>query len=154
MNPSTHTIVEGLWTRFKGLALALHRQDRLETAHDFVGWLEALPADEAQIADIAMSLTLRALHVATDPLNFRILRRLRQDTSVPLAVLMTETGLSRLPLHERINVLMQAGLAVQELESDDVRATQLTDGVVDMVEVIQDGLGQTISRRLPEIVRG
>jgi len=41
MNPFTHTIVEGLWVRFKGLAL--HRQDRLETAHDFVGWLEALP---------------------------------------------------------------------------------------------------------------
>lgn len=152
MDTLYRTLIEGLWVRFKGLALALHRQDRLETAHDFVGWLEALPADEAQIADIALSLTLRALHVATDPLNFCILRRLCQDTSVPLAVLMTDTSLSRIPLHERINVLMQAGLAVQELESDDVRATQLTDGVVDLVEGIQDGLTRAITDRLAEIV--
>ena len=65
---------------------------------------------------------------------------------------MAETGLSRIPLHERINLLMQAGLAVQELESDDVRATQLTDGVVELIEQIRDGLQQAIEERLVEIV--
>ena len=152
MEPLLSKIVEGLWSRFKGLALALHRQDRLETARDFVGWLESLPDDEEQIAEIATSLTLRALHVATDPLNFRILQRLRREGTVSLKALMAETGLSRIPLHERINLLMQAGLAVQELESDDVRATQLTDGVVDLIEEIRGGLQRAIEERLVEIV--
>lgn len=144
-------IAEGLWARFKGLALALHRQDRLDTARDFVGWLEALPADEAQVNDIALSLTLRALHVATDPVNFGILRRLRRETVVPLSGLMAETGLSRIPLHLRLGDLLQAGLAVQELESDDVRATPLTEGIVDLVETIQNGLHQTIKGWLSEL---
>lgn len=147
-----NTIVEGLWARFKGLALALHRQDRLETARDFVGWLEALPADEAQIADIALNLTLRALHVASDPVNFRILQRLRRESSVSLTALMADMGLGRIPLHDRLHVLMQVGLAVQELESDDVRSTQLTDGIVDLVEHIQRNVQQAIADWLPEVV--
>lgn len=152
MSTLTHPIVEGLWSRFKGLALALHRQDRLETAHEFVGWLESLTKDEAQIADIALSMTLRALHVATDPVNFRILQHLRKEDSISFATLMSETGLSRIPLHERISVLMQAGLAVQELESDDVRATQLTGGVVALIEQLRAGLQQAIVERLSEVV--
>ncbi len=152
MDTLYRTLIEGLWARFRSLALALHRQDRLETARDFAGWLETLPGDEAQIADIALSLTLRALHVATEPVNFRILQLLHQETSVPFSALMADTGLSRIPLHERINVLMQAGLAVQELESDDVRASQLTGGVVELAGILQEGLRKAIAERLPEIL--
>lgn len=144
-------LVEGLWLRFKSVALALHRQDRLESAQDFAGWLNALPADDAQVGDIALNLTLRALRVATDPVNYRILRRLRAETGVSVSELMAGTGLSRIPLHEHISDLMQAGLVVQELGSEEVRATQVADGVVDLVEVTRNSLHQTIMERLQEI---
>jgi len=46
---------------------------------------------------------------------------------------------------------MQAGLAVQELESDDVRATPLTGGVVELVEHVQQVLREAIEAWLPEV---
>ena len=144
-------VVLGLFSRFKSLALALHRQDRLETAHDFVGWLERLQENGDEVDEIALDMTLRALRTATDPLNFLILQRLYRENSVSMRALMEVTGLGRVPLHERVNALMQAGLAVQELESDDVRATPVTGGVVELVENLQEALREAIQAWLPEV---
>ncbi len=144
MDDTKHRIATALFPRIRSLILVLDRQDRLETAHDFVGWREALQDDEAQITRIARHATLRALHVATDPLNFHILQRLARHNRVAMKNLMQEAGMDRIPLHERINELMQVGLAVQELESDDVRATPLTEAVVTLVEGITQELASMI----------
>ncbi len=136
-NTLVSAIASALFPRVRSVILALDRQDRLETAQDFVGWLDALREDPAQVEELAEQAVLRALRVAADPTNFRILRRLAESTSVPLRALMEDLNLGRVPVHDRINELMQAGLAVQELESDDVRATPLTEAVVTLVESVK-----------------
>lgn len=134
------TIAGALFPRIRSVILALDRQDRLETAQDFVGWLDALREDSAQVEELAEQAVLRALRVAADPTNFRILQRLAANSNVPLRALMEDLNLGRVPVHERVNELMQAGLAVQELESDDVRATPLTEAMVALVQSISQEL--------------
>ena len=143
-NTLVSAIANALFPRVRSIILALDRQDRLETAHDFVGWLEEVKGDKGQIAEIAEHMVLRALRVAADPMNFRILQRLAQGSSVPLRALMDELGVGRVPLYDRVNELMQAGLAVQELESDDVRATPLTEAVVALVEEVRETLAAMV----------
>ena len=143
-------IIEGLFARIKSLVLALHRHDRLETAQDFNGWFERLTENREEIADIALHMTLRAIHVASEPTNFRLLQRLQREQTVSLRSLMNTTGMSRVPVHDRINTLMQAGLAVQELESDDVRITPLGEGVVRWLEELIHDLERSIYQWLNE----
>ena len=137
-------IVEGLFTRIKSLVLALYRHDRLETVQDFNGWFETLVEREDELADMALHMTLRALQVASDPVNFRLLRRLKQENTVALRALMAEIDAYRVPTHDRVNILMQAGLAVQELESDDVRITPLGEGIVTWIEAVAQGTAQRL----------
>ncbi len=130
-------LAKGVFDRLKTLLLALDRQDRLETAQAFVGWLQSLPEDAHQVDEMALHMVLRAFRAASDPVNFRLLRRLREDTAVALPALMAEVGLGRVPVYDRVSELMQAGLVVQELESEDVRITPLGEGLVDLVEAIR-----------------
>lgn len=152
METPEQAIVEALWARFRTLARALHRQDRLETARAFPGWLEALPEDAEQIGAIASSLVLRTLAVASEPANVRILRRLDGEAAVPVARLGADLGLSRVPLYLRMGVLLQAGLVVQELESEDARCSDLGTAVLSLLDALQTRLADVISERLPEVV--
>lgn len=152
METPERAIVDALWARFRTLALALHRQDRLETARAFPGWLEALPENKEQIAGIASSLVLQTLSVASDPANSRILRRLDGEAAVPTADLGADLGLSRVPLYLRMGELMQAGLVVQELDSEEVRCTDLGTAVLALLDALQTRLAEAISERLDEVI--
>jgi hypothetical protein len=147
----TEMAADGLWGRFKGMVLAMDRLDRLESATDFVGWLDALPDDQEQIDEAATELTLRAFRLAADPVSYRMLVRLRSERGVPFVALMEETGLGRVPASERVNDLVQAGLAVKDMATGSVQATLLTDGLVGLIDEVRMRFAQTITERLPEL---
>ena len=67
-------ILAGLVERVRSLLLGLDRRDRLETAGEFVGWLQRQKRE--QLDDIARGMLLRVLRCAGDPVNYRILERL------------------------------------------------------------------------------
>ncbi len=125
-------ILAGLVDRVRGLLLALDRRDRLETAGEFVGWLQQQTRE--QLDDIAREMLLRVLRCAGDPVNYRILERLDLLDPVHAADLMPGTDLDRVALSERLNDLAQVGLISQDTIADQVHGTSLAIGVRAVVE--------------------
>ncbi len=127
-------ILAGLVERVRSLLLGLDRRDRLETACEFVGWLQRQTRDE--LDDIARGMLLRVLRRAADPVNYRILERLDPVNAVNAADLMPATGLDRVAVSERLNDLAQVGLISQDVVDGQVRGTSLAVGVRALVEGI------------------
>jgi hypothetical protein len=127
-------IMAGLVERVHSLLLGLDRRDRLETADEFVGWLQRQTRE--QLDDIARGMLLRVLRCAGDPVNYRILERLDLLNAVNAADLMPTTGLDRVAVSERLNDLAQVGLISQDLVDGQVRGTSLAIGVRALVERI------------------
>ncbi len=147
MSSEHEAIVDGLAARVRNLLRSLDRQDRLETAQAFVGWLEKERRD-GTLPDDARELLLRALRVASDPVNYRILGRLDPLVPVEIPELLRHCGLERVAVSERVNDLVQAGLAVRELVNDQVRGTALAGGVVSLVEGIARQAGERLADQL------
>ena len=125
-------ILAGLVHRVRGLLLALDRRDRLETAGEFVGWLQLQTRE--QLDDIAREMFLRVLRCAGDPVNYRILEQLDGLNAVDAADLMQDTDLDRVALYERLNDLAQVGPISRDPVADQVYGTSLAVGVRAVVE--------------------
>lgn len=140
-------MVQGLADRTRNLLRVLDRQDRLETAGTFVGWLEGEVRD-GRLVESTRELLLRALAVAGDPVSFRLLERLDPLEGVELPALMRDTGLGRVAASERVHDLVQVGLASRDLVSDQVRGTALAAGIVALVAAVA---GETADRLREEL---
>lgn len=128
MNDPVDSVQHGVAARLRTLLLSLDRQDRLETAQEFVGWL-AGQMDANQLEEHSREILLRALRVAGDPINFQILALLDRIDPIDIPELMRSTRLSRVAVSERVNDLVQTGLAVREMVNDQVRGTDLSEGL-------------------------
>lgn len=150
---------DGLWSRFRDIAMALRRLQDFNFAADGAEgrfperWLEALAKDDAVLAGVGRELVLRAFRAGADAINFDILTHLREEEAVALSELARITRLPPFTLSERVNDLVQAGLAVRVLERDAVSATPLTRGFLGMVGDIEGRLAVTIRERLPGLLR-
>ncbi len=144
MTEPSDTLVEGLWARLHNVLIALDRLDRLDDATDFVGWVEAFQRDEAEIDATARGWVLRAIHVASDPSNYRILLLLQNAGGMSIAQLMQATGMTRVELTERVKDLAEVGLVAQALDSDSVHGTRAAEGFVSWVEALRAQMGERI----------
>jgi hypothetical protein len=127
---STDDIASGAWTRLRNLIIALDRVDRLETSSEFSGWLAQLTADEGALEATMREFVWRALRLASDAVNIRILTQLRLAGALKVSELMALLRLSRIELVERLTALSRAGLTIQSLESEQVEATPLALGLL------------------------
>jgi len=93
-------------------------------------------------------MLLRALRVAGDPVNFTIISELDTFGPVELPDLMRRTGLERVAVSERVNDLVQTGLAVREMINDQIRGTNLSQGLVAWIEEIAEGCGSQLTADL------
>ncbi len=148
MSDLAESLAAGLAERLRTLLLTLDRQDRLETAAAFVGWL-AGEREAGRLPDDARELLLRALKVAGDPVNYRLLAALDPIEPVELPALMEGAGLGRVAASERVHDMAQVGLAVRELVNDEVRGTALGAGLVALVEGAAAGAGERLAAELP-----
>ncbi len=144
MTESKNDLVEGLWARLRNTLIALDRMDRLESAGDFVGWVEAFQRDDAQIEATTRDWLLRALRLASDPLNYRILRALQDSDGLSVADLMRVTNETRIDLTERIKDLAQVGFVAQALESDVVQTTHAAVGIVAWIEALREQMTERV----------
>jgi hypothetical protein len=144
MAESSNELVEGLWARLRNTLIALDRMDRLESANEFVGWVEAFQRDDAQIDVTTREWLLRALRLAADPLNYQILRALQDSDGMIIAELMRLTHASRVDLTERIKDLAQSGFVAQALESDGVQGTRAAAGLVAWVESLRERMAERV----------
>ncbi len=137
MNPFD-AIALGVWTRLRNLIGALDRVDRLETSSEFDGWLNAVAQDDAALEMTIREFLLRALRLASDPINAQLLSHLDTNGASTLGALLQVIPLSRVELTERVNELARAGLTVQALDGEQVEATPLARGFLALLsEIVQ-----------------
>ena len=149
----TKAIAEDLWQRFRLLAMVIDKADSfvgmtpggtsMESHPDSrgeSGWIQSLAKNEDEVRAIALDLVLRALRVALEPTNFTILRKLKEQPSVSFADLMSVTELNRLSVSERVNDLIQVGLAVKDIQTGEVQGTGAAEGLLDFVQQTQHHL--------------
>lgn len=126
------TIAGGLASRLRSLVMALDRLDRLESGSGT--WLAKFKTEE--LPEAATELTLRVLRTSADPTNFAILQALATEDSRSLTELINAVGLGRLSLSERLNDLMQVGLAVRLIDTDHAQITAAGASLVHLVEAL------------------
>lgn len=156
--PEAQEAAEGLWSRFRDIVLALRRLQNFNFSADSLEgrftdrWLERLVNDAGLMADVGRELVLRAFRTGADAINYKILTSLCEEEAVALSRLVQLTGLSHFAVSERVNDLVQVGLAVRVLEQDAVRATPLTHGFLGVVGEVERRLTAIIRERLPGLV--
>ncbi|MBI1801634.1 MAG: hypothetical protein HY259_04030 [Chloroflexi bacterium] len=133
-------IATGAWERLRNLIGALDRVDRLETSAEFDGWLEKLAGDETALAETCRDFVARALRLACDPINSRLLLCLRGAGPTQVSALIGLADLERVELVERLNELSRAGLTAQSLEGEQVEATPLASNMLLMLDEISRGM--------------
>ena len=134
-------VAGGLTGRLRSVVIALDRLDRLESGSG--EWLSGF--EEAELAESATALTLRALQTSGDTANYAILVALAADGSLAIDQLMEATGIGRLVLSERLNDLVQVGLATRLIDTDHAQITVTGDGMVRMInQIVTEITGQYI----------
>lgn len=126
-SPEPGALAQGLWGRLRDILLVAARIDSFA-----FGEADATPAGIAAAdADVlAEDFVVRALHAATDRLNWTILVAIAPADGVPLDGLAASSGLPRVVVSERVSDLVQAGLAARVLDADTVHATRAGEVLV------------------------
>ena len=125
-------ISAGLAGRLRSLAMVIDRLDRLESGSG--SWLAQF--NNAELAESATTMTLRMLNTVSDQANFTILKALSASESQAMRHLMDMTGSGRLLLSERLNDLVQVGLAARLIDTDHAQITAAGAAIVQLVEEI------------------
>jgi DNA-binding HxlR family transcriptional regulator len=134
-------VAGGLVGRLRSVAIALDRLDRLESGTG--EWLSGF--EEAELAESATALALRVLRTSADSANYAILVALAADNSLAIDQLMEATGFGRLVLSERLNDLVQVGLATRLIDTDHAQITVAGDSMVRIInQMVTEITGQYI----------
>lgn len=114
---------------------------------------EARRAAQPTLADgeeaaTAEDFVLRAVHGATDPFGYRILRA--AEAGLRVDELAAGLGVTRLALLERVHELLQLGLVARDLETDVVHVTPAGSAIAAWLqEVGRETAGWLAKRRRP-----
>ncbi|MBX0330916.1 hypothetical protein K2Z83_24980 [Oscillochloris sp. ZM17-4] len=128
-------LAAGLAGRLRGLAAVIDRLDRLESGTG--GWLATFAAGE--LDEAAEDLALRALRTSSDVACFAVLSNLGGSESRSLDDLIAATGMGRLLLAERLNDLVQVGLAARMIDTDHAQITPAGAAMLQLVEALAGG---------------
>lgn len=131
--------------RLRDIARMMDRLDRLESGTG--EWVASLKNGELKSA--ATEMTLRALRVAVDPTNFALLNFLSTHESASTADLEKSVSVGRLAWIERVNDLVQVGLAARNIDTDQTQLTAAGAAVVGLINSISD----TTAKKLEEALK-
>lgn len=135
--------------RLRDIARLMDRLDRLESGTG--EWAASLKNGELKSASTEM--TLRALRVASDPTNFALLNFLSTHESASTANLEKCVGMGRLALIERVNDLVQVGLAARNIDTDQIQNTAAGAAVVELMNSISDATAKKLEEALKSVTR-
>lgn len=110
----------------------IDREDRLESGTG--EWLSTFKGEPGEQTAAARESVLRALRMASDATNYRILRSLQDGIGTPVEDLIRSTGLGRLALAERLGDLVSAGLASKLPEANQIVGVPAGAAIVRLVE--------------------
>lgn len=123
----------------------IDREDRLESGTG--EWLSSFKGEPEESKAAARESVLRALRMASDATNYRILQSLSDGVGTPVEDLVRATGLGRLALAERLGDLVSAGLAAKLPEANQVVGVPAGAAIVRMVE---EATGQAAAKLVRE----
>lgn len=126
------TIAAGLAGRLRSLVIMLDRLDRLESGSG--AWRADFAVNE--LPEAATELTLRTLRTVGDPTNCAILKTMTTTQTHTIDALIKTTGLGRLALSERLNDLVQIGLATRLIDTNQAQITAAGIDAVALVETL------------------
>ncbi|HKZ83661.1 MAG TPA: hypothetical protein VJ793_08395 [Anaerolineae bacterium] len=149
MSTGPNDLALALALRLRDIARMLDRLDRLESGTG--EWL--LSQGEGALAEAAREMTLRAFRIAADPANFVILAFLSTRTAAPIAELEKASGLGRLALSERVNDLVQVGLAGRNIDTDQVQGTAAGAALVGLIEGVRQATAKKLAEALQRVTR-
>ena len=132
------TVGKALAARIADLETAMARADNFAYRPES-GPERAPSLRDGDLQATARDLALGALRAAADPVGYTILLRLAGGDTT-LDDLARECGLSRLGTWERVNGLVQAGLAGRAYERDAAGLTPAGAAVVELVEGATDAV--------------
>jgi DNA-binding HxlR family transcriptional regulator len=144
MSATLDDLSSALSQRLRDLVRLADRLDRLESGTG--EWLKSQPDEDWMAASTEM--TLRALRVASDPTNYAILAFLLKRTTAPIADLEQAVHLNRLALTERINDLIQVGLAARNIDTDQVQGTAAGAALVEWINHISEATANRLGEAL------
>lgn len=139
MAPDPSLLGKALAARLRDLEATVERYGAYAFAPGQPAPPPALEPGEAGPA--ARELVLRALRVVGDPSAYSVLRRLAEGDA-PLSELAELLGVPRLVAWERVNDLVQAGLAARALEGDRAGLTPAGQALVELVEEAAEAAGR------------
>ena len=137
-------IAEGLASRMRNLSLSIDRLNRLESGSG--EWLTDF--NKGELADSAKAMTLRAMGTVSDPINFSLLSLLASTESFSMRDLIQESGIGRLMLSERINDLVQVGLAARLIDTDHVQITAAGANLIFLLNELADKTAQNYQDKM------
>ena len=135
--------------RLRDITRMMDRLDRLESGTG--QWAASLQDSELKSASTEM--TLRALRVTSDPTNFALLALLSTHESASTASLEKLTTMGRLALIERVNDLIQVGLAARNIDTDQVQITAAGAALVGLINSISDTTAKKLEEALKSATR-
>lgn len=105
--------------------------------------------DIEEIDDLIEYITLNIFHIGTKRTNFQILKML--PTSVK--EIMTETGLTKVPVNKYINELEKYGLLQREKGTGKVNETEMTEVFKNIIEeVFMKEVKINVLKILPKLI--
>ena len=132
--------------RLRDIARMMDRLDRLESGTG--EWMASLNASRGEIKSASTEMTLRALRVVSDPTNFALLSFLATHESAPTASLEKSVNIGRLALIERVNDLIQVGLAARNIDTDQIQNTAAGAAVVGLINSISEATEKKLADSL------
>jgi hypothetical protein len=156
MATDAQAVAEGLWQRLRDALLVERRLEAFEFSPESPGpgrpGLAVLARDAGQARALARDLVLRALSLAADSANHRLLEALRGPGPVTVAEAARHAGLPEMAARERLAALAQAGLAGREAAGDLALATPAGLGLASLVDALSAELAGRIGRELPGLL--
>ena len=101
-----------------------------------------------ELNTIIESVTLNVFNVGTKQTNFDILKSLPSDVDN----IMKETGLTKVPVNNRINELEKYGLLKREKGTGKVYPTELTVLFKSLIENVEKHVSNNVSKMLPKMI--
>lgn len=102
-----------------------------------------------EIDKIIANITLNVFNVGTKQTNFYILKSLPSD----VGHIMKETGLTKVPVNNRINELEKYGLLIREKGTGKVYPTELTKQFMLLIAKIETYVKNNVSNMLPILIK-
>jgi len=148
-------IATDLCYRFRAMAMAIDQADRFvgmtetgEADSREAGWFLSLAQRSEEVDEIAEDLILRAFRTALEPDNYAILQGLGKQPSVSCSDLMKASGMNRLSVSERVNDLIQVGLVIKDVQTDQVQGTKAAHAILQLFGKAQVSLRELILDKL------